>query len=151
MNSDLLTLLLAVSPTLTFLEISYCKIERSNTYEEHAIDAAVSRMVKLNRLRLTGDCSTALSIARGAPRQYPGSRITAPLPSISICEAPALDCQSLRKALETTGWASVTVQGDAMKTAGDSLRQELRDIALARGIVLIRRDGDLHTNVNPTR
>ena len=93
----------------------------------------MSRMVELHTLRLAGDCGTALSIAR----RYPHSRITStPLPSISISLAPSPDCQCLRKALETTGWASVTILGDAMTTAGDSLRQELRDIALARGIVL---------------
>ena len=104
-NSDLLALLMAVAPTLTTLNILDCEIQRHHPDEEHAIDSAVSKVVYLQILNLSGDCCTALSIARGTPRRHPQ------VPSISVTLVPAIDCQSLRKALEVTGWLSVTVWG----------------------------------------
>lgn len=135
-NSDLLALLLAVSPSLTTLDIS-CKIERFHPDEEYAIDATVSRMVNIQRLYLSDDCGTVLSIARRVSRRYSLSPITnIHLPSIWINLEPGMDCQGLSKALQVTEWASVTVRGDTITGADNSLRQEWRDIALARGIDL---------------
>ena len=137
-NSDLLTFLLAVSPSLTSLDINGCKIERHNPDEEYATDAAMSRMVNLQHLWLSGACGTVLSIARRAPRRYPPSLVgNIRSPYIEIRLGPGMDCQGLSKALQVTSWASVTVRGDAITAADNSLRQEWRGIALARGIILI--------------
>ena len=133
-NNDLLTLLIAVAPTLATLKIIDCEIQRRNLDEEHATDAAMSRMVKLQFVTLVGDCGTALSIARA----HPPPRITSPLlqdSSRAICRMPAIDCQSLREALKVTGWASVRVTSDVWEVP-DSVRQVLQSIALERDIAL---------------
>ena len=134
-NSDLLTLLIAVAPTLANLSIIDCEIQRHNSDEEHATDATVSGMVNLQTLSLAGDCGTALSIARG----HTPPRITRPplqYPSIFISHVPAIDFQSLRKALEVTGWASVMVMSEAIREAPEDVREELQDIASERDIAL---------------
>ena len=130
-NSDLLALFLAASQTLTLIVITGCQVKRHNPGEEYAIDAAVSRMVKLRDLHLIG-YGTALSIERGAPRRYLPSTNT-PFREIYISLPTARECQRLPKALQVTGWDSVTVI-DADTEADNSLRQELQDIAVARDI-----------------
>jgi hypothetical protein len=134
----MLDMFLIVAPTLTQLHINYCTITRSPE-EEFAIDAAVSKMVVLQSLSISGDCSTELPILRAATTfRDPHRDIWAynPLPYVSLCHVPGVNPTNLPEALRATRWASVTVWGPQVGSADDALKQECRDIATARDIDL---------------
>jgi hypothetical protein len=137
LNGDMLNMFLIVAPTLNTLTLDSCKIDRSPN-EEFAIDAAVSKMVSLQCLYITGNCGTELSILRAGTIYREAQRNAYnPLPHISLCYAPEINPKNLPEALRVTNWVNIIVWADQMSSADESLKQELLKIAATRGIGLV--------------
>jgi hypothetical protein len=134
----MLGMFLVVAPTITWLYISHCTITRS-TGEEFAIDVAISKMVALQTLSIAGDCGTELSILRAATtfrELRRDRRAFHRLPHISLSRMPGMNLANLPEALQVSPWASVALFGPGIRSADESLKQELKTIAAARAIDL---------------
>ncbi|KAG6908955.1 hypothetical protein DXG01_002561 [Tephrocybe rancida] len=129
-NQDLLAFLTAVAPTLSNLIVSRCTLVTQDVGEEYAIDAAIPIMTSLERLSTDGYCATALSISR-AIRTPAMGLITR---HISMRPADGVSLASVAKAIEVTGWSSVTLNWTTSEGWDEVLAQSARRTAQMRGI-----------------
>lgn len=67
-NSDMLDMLLTVAHTLNRLHIQDCEIHRA-TGKEISIDAAISNMISLEQIIVSGHCATELCIQTAKPKR----------------------------------------------------------------------------------
>lgn len=131
LNSDLLALLLRVSPTLTKLSIKHCAFPRTTEDEEYAIDVSMSGMECLTSASITGpNLATVLTIARKPQRKSSNSKMRM---SISIDGCLRFDMRGIVAALKTTGWSAIHIGRSGPESGWDGgLVEEARRVALDR-------------------
>lgn len=130
-NSDLLEILLRVSPTLTYLSVERCVFPRAKEDDEYAIDAAMSKMECLTSASITGpELASVLAIARKPQRNTYYSN---PRMSISIDGGSQFDMREIVAALEATGWGEINIWRSGPESGWDEgLAEETRKVVLHR-------------------
>ncbi|KAG6818763.1 hypothetical protein H0H93_002046 [Arthromyces matolae] len=129
-NSDLLACLTHVSPTIESLFISSCKIARSSK-EEYAIDTAISHMLHLTLLDLSGDLSSDLTISRkpSTPAVEKGGKPTV----LRLYQAENSKFLNLKEAVNVTGWGSITITWSYLDGRDRARVDEANEVAMRRG------------------
>jgi hypothetical protein len=107
--------------------------------EEHAIDVAIAKLGVLERLDIKGDFVSTQVIARKPPMseqiKRPSWAVDWRHPYLAIKFVPPQSvANNLLKALEVTGWRSVTLESGDVWDQG--ARRQAEDLALARNIDL---------------
>lgn len=127
-NTDLREWLSEIAPSLVSLRLCQSFFPREHHDEEHAVDATIHIMYKLESVHCEGDVVSALAIER-TPKKTEGRSGTA-----YINTAPSINEPGLTHALECTGFREVIVNRVTVFKDGRTQGNEAIRHALQKGL-----------------